>query len=93
MLDDYRAAPIEERLRATLAFLEKVTLAPEQVGPEDAAAARAAGASDDALRDAVYVCTLFNTIDRLADAFGFALLTDAGYNAGARFLLKSGYAW
>jgi len=71
VLADFRTAPIDERLRATLGFLRKVTLEPETVGREDADAARAAGASDEALRDALYVCAYFNLIDRLADAFGF----------------------
>src|SRR2546423_1562611 len=42
VLADYRSAPVDEHMRATLAFLEKVTLAPDDVGPDDAAAARRA---------------------------------------------------
>ena len=34
-------------------------------------AVRAAGASDAAITDALYVCFAFNLIDRLADAFGW----------------------
>jgi alkylhydroperoxidase family enzyme len=71
VLADFRSAPIDERLRAALAFVQRVTLEPESVGPADAAAARAAGVSTEALRDALYVCVYFNLIDRLADAFGF----------------------
>lgn len=33
----------------------------------------------------------FNTTDRLADAFGFELLSPEGYEAGAKYLLKRGY--
>ena len=75
MLRDYRTAPIDERLRATLGFLRKVTLEPEAVGAADAAAARAAGASTEALRDALYVCAYFNLIARLADSFGCTPVT------------------
>ena len=53
-----------------------MTLEPGAVGPEDAAAARAAGASTEALRDALYVCAYFNLIDRLADSFGFTPVSD-----------------
>ena len=56
---------------ATLVFLEKVTLRPEELGPSDADAARAAGVSDQALRDATMVCGLFNMIVRLADSLGW----------------------
>jgi alkylhydroperoxidase family enzyme len=79
-------------LRATLGFLEKLTLAPEEVGPADAAAVRAVGVSAEALRDAVYVCGLFNMITRMADALDFGLLDEDGYRAGARHLLARGYA-
>jgi alkylhydroperoxidase family enzyme len=62
---------VSEGLRATLGFLEALTLRPEALGPEDAAAVRAAGVSDAALADAIHVCALFNTIDRIADALAF----------------------
>jgi len=37
------------------------------------------------------VCAAFNTTDRLADAFGFDLLSPEGFEAGAKYLLKRGY--
>ena len=70
MLRDWRTAPIDERLRATLGFLRTLTLTPDELAPEDLEHVRAAGASDDALRDAVHVAFAFNLITRLADAFG-----------------------
>lgn len=69
MLDDYRTAPIGERMRTTLAFLEKLTPTPGDVGLEDVAPMLAAGASHEAVEEAIYVATLFNFIDRLADVF------------------------
>ncbi|MGP4026844.1 hypothetical protein [Actinomadura sp. 3N407] len=36
-------------------------------------------------------CAAFNITDRLADAFGFELLTPEGFEAGAKYLLKRGY--
>jgi alkylhydroperoxidase family enzyme len=91
VLEDWRTAPIDEKLRATLGFLEKVTLSPDVVGPEDAALPRRAGVSDAALRDAVYVCALFNLIDRISDALDFAIPTPEGFRKGAKMLLKFGY--
>ena len=73
MLADWQKAEIDERLRAALAFLEKLTLRPDEVGPEDVRSARAAGVSDAALQQAIYVCFIFSTMDRLADALGFQL--------------------
>jgi uncharacterized peroxidase-related enzyme len=73
VLEDYRTAPIDDRLRAALAFLEKLTRSPEEIGPSDIEPMRAAGLSDKAIAEAIYVSTLFNAINRLADAFDFEL--------------------
>ena len=68
---NWRNAPIDERLRAMLGFIEKLTLRPEELTREDADAVRAAGVSDEAMVDAIHVAALFNMIVRLADAFGW----------------------
>jgi alkylhydroperoxidase family enzyme len=73
VLADWRTAPVDARLRAALAFLEKLTLTPDAVRPEDVKAARIAGVGDAALRQAIYVCFIFSTMDRLADALAFQL--------------------
>jgi len=71
VLADWRTAPVSEGLRATLGFLETLTLRPDELGQADADEVRRAGVSDAALVDAIHVCALFNTIDRIADALGF----------------------
>ena len=91
VLADYRAAPIDERLRTMLAYLEKVTLRPAEVGPDDATALRAAGVSRKAAEEALYVCFAFNVMDRLADAFDFTPSTPAQLKWIQRILLKVGY--
>ena len=50
MVEDYRSAPIDEKLRGTLALLEKMTLQPEQLGPEDVRKVLALGVSKQAIR-------------------------------------------
>jgi alkylhydroperoxidase family enzyme len=85
VLADWRTAPIEPGLRATLGLLEKVTLRPTRVAPDDIAAVRAAGVSDEAIEDALAVCAGFNLIDRLADAFAF---TPISHVLGADGLLR-----
>jgi alkylhydroperoxidase family enzyme len=92
VLDDWRTAPVEPDVRATLGLLEKITLHPDAVGPGDVDEVRQMGVSDQAISDAMHVCYLFNAIDRLADAFDFALLSEEGYRKGAEHLLKRGYA-
>ena len=91
VLADLATAPIEEPLRATLAFLAKLTREPDRVTPEDVAALRALGVTRSQIEDALDVAFTFNVIDRLADAFEFHVGPDAAFAAGARHLLKRGY--
>ena len=88
---DWRAAPVSAKLRATLGFLEKLTLDPDNLDAADAQAARDAGVDDDALEDAAMVCVLFNTYVRLADSLRFDIPDEAGFAASARSLLGVGY--
>jgi alkylhydroperoxidase family enzyme len=89
---DWRTAPVDERLRAALGFVEKLTLRPHELGPADADAARAAGVSDEALVDAIHVAALFNMIVRLADSLGWDVPPFAEFSARADAMLASGYA-
>ena len=75
MLADFETAPIDERLRETLRFLEAMTLRPEEL---DAAPALATGVSPEALRDAAYVCAAFNLIARFADTIGAKPHSESG---------------
>ena len=65
VLDDPRTAPIDPKLRATLAFLEKMTRSPSELTADDARAVLALGVSKAALADAIYVASTFNIYDRL----------------------------
>src|SRR6476620_6912601 len=88
---DWRSAPLRPELAATLVFLEKLTLRPDQLEPGDAAAARAAGVSDQALRDAATVCALFSMIVRLADSLGWDVPAWERLMARAPAMLEGGY--
>ena len=67
MLADWRTAPIDEPLRATLGLLEALTVRPAEVSPAETEAVRAAGVTDEALADALAVLFCFNLITRMAD--------------------------
>lgn len=92
VLADYRTAPIDEKLRAMLGLLEKMTLAHEALSADDVRQVLAAGVSREAVRDAFYVAFLFNTYDRLADTLGWELPAAEYYPKAGRMLLKRGYA-
>jgi alkylhydroperoxidase family enzyme len=89
---DWRTAPIDDKLRATLGFVEKLTLRPEELTRADADAVRAAGVSDEALVDAIHVAALFNMIVRLADSLGWDVPPFEAFYGRAQRMLESGYA-
>jgi uncharacterized peroxidase-related enzyme len=91
-LADFRTASISEALKATLAFLEIMTLRPVSLTAEDAKTVLRAGVSAEALTDAVAVGALFNIVTRYADALNFAMPTSDEFDRAASMLLKRGYA-
>jgi alkylhydroperoxidase family enzyme len=92
VLANWETAPVGEPLRSALGLLERVTLDPDGVRPEDVETVRRAGASDEAIADALHVCALFNVIDRVADALGFAIPGPDYFAAAAPGFLERGYA-
>jgi alkylhydroperoxidase family enzyme len=91
VLEDYRTAPIDEKLRAMLGLLETFTLRPDELGPDDVRAVLATGVTREMIRDAFYVAFLFNGYDRLADTLGWELPEAGYYPKAGQFLLKRGY--
>lgn len=90
VLADLGSAPIEEPLRATLRMLGRLTAE----GTVSAGVMRevlAAGVSREQVEDALAVCVAFNVTNRLAEAFGFEVLSPEGFASGAKYLLKRGY--
>jgi len=92
-LSDFRKAPLTDRLKAMLVFLEKLALRPGEVSMEDARLAAAAGLSREEVEDAMAVMTLFIITVRCADTFSFALLTDRELEKSAKRMLAQGYAF
>jgi alkylhydroperoxidase family enzyme len=91
VLEDHRTSAVRPELKATLAFLEKMTHQPGQLGPADAEAVLAAGVSRAALQDAVHVCFAFNVLTRVADALDFDIPSDEAFRSQARMLMSRGY--
>jgi alkylhydroperoxidase family enzyme len=91
ILTDWRTAAIDEKLRATLGFLQKLTLYPTEIAAADVDIVRAASVSDQAIEDAIYVCFIFSVLARLADAFDFDLTTPARWQVGGKVFYWLGY--
>ena len=83
---------MDDRLRATLGFLEKLTLAPSELTPRDAEAVLATGVPRAALVDAIHVAALFNMIVRLADSLGWDVPPFDSFFERADGMLAGGYA-
>ena len=92
IMEDWRTAPVPERLRAALRLLEALTLRPTEVTPELMRELKSAGLNDRAIREAAYVCFLFNTLDRLADALDFTLPTEEEARTIGSLTLRLGYS-
>lgn len=91
-LEDWRTAPVDERLRAMLGVVEKATLAPESLGGEDFAPLWRQGVSRQAVDDALHIVFAFNVMTRLADSMGWAIPDEAQTRVMAKVLLQRGYA-
>lgn len=91
VLADLDGAKIAAPLRATLAFLRKVTLDHERLDAADVLGLVEAGVSRAQIEDALDVAFAFNVITRLADTFEFEVGSQASFDAGAKMLLSRGY--
>ncbi len=67
---DFSAAPVDSRMRPLLAYVVKLTQAPARMTDSDSDAVYAAGWSEDALMDAIFICGLFNMMNRIVEGTG-----------------------
>ena len=67
---DWRTADLDERDRAMLGYVEKLTKNPVSVWRDDMDALRAAGFDDTAILQITLIASFFNYINRVADGLG-----------------------
>jgi alkylhydroperoxidase family enzyme len=79
---DWRSATLSEADRAMLAYAEKLTVNPSQMTKGDLDGLRR-HFSEEQSYDIVLIASLFNFIDRIADAFGVELDAFTKHMAGA----------
>ncbi len=78
-------------MKAILTLVEKASVAPAEITQNDIAQARAAGASEEMIYDAITVCSLFVYYTTWVDACGVAAMPDLGYLAVGSRLAQHGY--
>lgn len=71
---DYPRATVDPKMQPLFAFADKLTRHPSDVQQSDADAVRAAGWSEEALREAVQVICLANYVNRIS--IGLGLMAD-----------------
>jgi alkylhydroperoxidase family enzyme len=91
VLDDFRTAPISAREKAMFAFLEKMNRESSRLQKEDVQAVLAAGWTEEAVYDAITVCSLFNFYNKWIDATGVSDMPAAAYEASGQRLAAFGY--
>ncbi len=82
VLEDVDSADVEEKLKPLLKYVIKLTRDPAKIIKEDADAVLSVGWSEEALHCAVYVCGLFNLMNRIVEGMGVKanmdLMTERG---------------
>jgi uncharacterized peroxidase-related enzyme len=67
---DWRSAELDDRDRAMLGYVEKITRDPVSIGRGDLDDLRAAGFDDTAILQINLIASWFNYINRVADGLG-----------------------
>ncbi len=91
LLDDFDAAPVEDRFRPMLAFVRKLTLSPSTMTQADADAVFEAGWDEKALHDAIAVCARMNFMCRLVEGYGFVPMDADRARDNAEDRVRLGY--
>jgi uncharacterized peroxidase-related enzyme len=68
--EDWRTANLDERDRAMLGYVEKITKNPVSIWRDDMDALRTAGFDDTGILQITMIASFFNYINRVADALG-----------------------
>jgi len=93
VLVDPASAPVSAKLRALLAIAAKVQRGGRIVSNQDVAAARAEGATDRDIHDAVLIAASFSMFNRYVDGLATMTPPDPGtYTEMGKRMSESGYA-
>jgi uncharacterized peroxidase-related enzyme len=90
---DFQTAPVSPKLKALLAIAGRVRESGKRVTAADVERARAEGATDLEIHDAVLIAAAFCMFNRYVDGLATTLPDDpAGYAVAAESIVNAGYA-
>ena len=93
VLRDVPSAPVSSKMKALLAIATRVQRSGRDVREDDIARARAEGATDNEIHDAVLIAAAFCMFNRYVDGLGALTPTDlAGYRERATYVAEHGYS-
>ena len=92
VLNDVETAPLSDKDRALYSFIKKMVADSTSIGQGDVDGVRAAGWSDEALYDAITVCSLFQFYNNWIDATGVSDMPAMAYEMSGHRLATQGYA-
>lgn len=90
-VDPDDASVMRPELAAVLPLLEQLTTSPDSVGPADVARVRSAGVPDGAIEDALGVLLVFNTVNRMANAFAWDWTSEDHVRVAAKAIHRLSY--
>ena len=91
--ENFEAAPVSPKLKALLAIADKVREDGRSVTATDVARARAEGATDLEIHDAVLIAAAFSMFNRYVDGLAAFTPTDPGtYDVMGRRMAHEGYS-
>ena len=91
VLKDFRSSTLSDDEKVLFAFLEKVNRASNQINQQDVDDVKRAGWSDEAIYDAITVCSLFNFYNRWCDGAGVHDMPAFAYEMSGKRLKERGY--
>jgi alkylhydroperoxidase family enzyme len=91
VLKDLRASRLSDGEKALFTFIEKLTSQAARIRQEDVDTLKEAGWNEEAIYDAVTVCSLFNFYNRWCDGTGVGELPPDGFKASGKRLAQYGY--
>jgi alkylhydroperoxidase family enzyme len=92
VLTNVDTAPLSEKDRSLYSFIRKMVADSTSIGQDDVDRVLRAGWSDEALYDAITVCSLFQFYNNWIDATGVSDMPAMAYEMSGRRLATVGYA-